>query len=245
MSAARKDQCLIFTGSDREQYTRGELSIEDIDQSSPFNTFRQWFDAAKEDGLTADAACLSTAELPSGKISSRMVLLKELDTRGFVIYSNFKTSRKAADLRTNPNASLCFWYESMERSIRVEGTVERLTSEESQVYFDTRPMGSRIGAWASQQSSVIKNREVLEIQIAECEEKFGMRSCGDVKDQSQEILAQSWQKRIPVPDYWGGLRIVPERIEFWSGRNNRLHDRLVFDKNVDSDSGWRISRLSP
>lgn len=234
----------IFTGGEREQYTRGRLELEDVDPASPLPTFRRWFDEAKREGVTADAVCLSTAELPSGRVSSRMVLLKELDKRGFVVYSNFGTSRKSRDLATNPRASLCFWYEDMERSVRVEGTTERLTPAESQVYFDTRPVGSKIGAWASQQSKVLKDRAELDEQVATTKEKFGIARDRDLDDPVTAAGAPEEQKPIPVPDFWGGLRIVPDRIEFWSGRNNRLHDRLVYSLQDDATT-WEIKRLSP
>ncbi|CCG83126.1 Pyridoxamine 5'-phosphate oxidase [Taphrina deformans PYCC 5710] len=262
----------IFTGGQREQYTKGRLEASDIDASSPFPTFHKARTGhgvpaaerereAKAAGVTADAVCLSTAALPSGRVSSRMVLLKELDRTGFVIYSNFGTSRKSADLATNQQAyvhrlwffldlndgttpaqltfacrSLCFWYEGMERSVRVEGTTERLTDAESQVYFDTRPVGSRIGAWASPQSSVIHDRDELDHRVQE------VRATFQVGEDDQT------HTKIPVPSFWGGLRIVPQRVEFWSGRNNRLHDRLVMTRQAGGQGDgakWELERLAP
>jgi pyridoxamine 5'-phosphate oxidase len=155
------------------------------------------------------------------------VYLKELDAEGFVIYSNFATSRKSADLRTNPWASLTFFWREQERQVRVEGVTERLSPEESQVYFDTRIRGSRLGAWASQQSSVLRDREELEDRVKAVEERFR-----DVE-------------KIPVPEFWGGLRIKPVYVEFWQGRESRLHDRFVYEReSVDSEE-WTIKRLSP
>jgi pyridoxamine 5'-phosphate oxidase len=154
------------------------------------------------------------------------VYLKELDSRGFVIYSNWSTSQKAKDVESNPWASLAFWWHELERQVRVEGQVERLTNEESQKYFDTRIRGSRIGAWASRQSQVIESREVLEGWVKEVEEKFGD------------------QEKIPVPEFWGGLRIIPEKVEFWQGRESRLHDRFMYER-VEGEESWKISRLSP
>lgn len=154
-----------------------------------------------------------------------MVYLKELDDRGFVIYSNWGTSRKASDVASNPHASLTFWWHELERQVRVEGRVERLKGEESQVYYDTRIRGSRLGAWASQQSSVLKDREELEQQVKDVETRF------HGKDE------------IPVPEFWGGLRVIPDMIEFWQGRESRLHDRFRYTK--DEGGEWKVDRLSP
>lgn len=159
-----------------------------------------------------------------------MVYLKELDTRGFVIYSNFGTSKKATDVAGNEWASLTFWWREVERQIRVEGRVERLSDSESQIYFDTRIRGSKIGAWASRQSVVLPGREKLEEEVEEVEKKF------------QGV------EKIPVPGFWGGLRIVPESMEFWQGRESRLHDRFLYTRQEgEQEEGkeWKIERLSP
>lgn len=180
-----------------------------------------------------ETVCLSTASLPSGRVSARMVYLKELDSTGFVIYSNFETSKKARDIEGNKWASLTFWWRELERQVRVEGTVERLTSEESQVYFDTRIRGSRVGAWASRQSQVIADRSVLEGWVGETEKRF------------------EGEERIPVPENWGGLRVKPVEVEFWQGRQSRLHDRFAYRKEegkegfADGIGEWTIERLSP
>ena len=189
-----------------------------------------------------ETVCLSTASLPSGAVSSRYVYLKELDPRGFVVYSNWHTSRKAADVRSNPQAALAFWWHELERQVRVEGVVERLSDEESQRYFDLRARGSRVGAWASEQSKVLPEeeggREVLEERVREVERRF------------------EGQERIPVPGFWGGMRVVPRVVEFWQGRESRLHDRFRYTL-VEGDGGqegegekkgeqtWKIERLSP
>lgn len=208
-----------------EQYTKGSLEESQLD-SSPFKQFDIWFKHANESNVRQpETVTLSTASLPSGKVSARMVYLKEMDDRGFVIYSNWGTSRKAADIASNPHAALTFWWHELERQVRVEGTVERLTSEESQVYYDTRIRGSRLGAWASQQSSVLKDREELEQQVKDVEAKF------------------QGQEKFPVPEFWGGLRVKPETMEFWQGRPSRLHDRFQYVKNEDGE--WRVQRLSP
>jgi pyridoxamine 5'-phosphate oxidase len=156
-----------------------------------------------------------------------MVYMKELDERGFVIYSNWDTSRKASDVNSNPYAALTFWWRELERQVRVEGPVERLTSKESQVYYDTRIRGSRIGAWASQQSKAIEGREELEKRVEDVEARFGGKD------------------EIPVPDFWGGLRVVPEAVEFWQGRPSRLHDRFRYEKVGGEGGEWKVQRLSP
>lgn len=150
--------------------------------------------------------------------------MKELDDRGFVVYSNWETSRKASDVQSNPQAALTFWWREVERQVRVEGHVERLKDEESQVYYDTRIRGSRIGAWASPQSQVLSGREELDRRVEEVVKRF------------------DGQETIPVPPFWGGLRIVPEVVEFWQGRESRLHDRFKYSKNGEE---WKIERLSP
>lgn len=206
------------------QYTKGALDRSDL-LPSPTDQFHAWFQEAQSAGVyQPETVTFSTASLPDGRVSARMVYMKELDARGFVIYSNWDTSRKAHDVRSNPYASLTFWWHEQERQVRVEGPVERLTSEESQVYYNTRIRGSKIGAWASMQSSVIADREELENRVKEVEKKFE-----DKED-------------IPVPDFWGGIRVVPEMVEFWQGRPSRLHDRFVYRKEGEE---WKVERLSP
>lgn len=209
------------------------MARSDID-NDPFTQFNKWFSDPALKGQVPETVTLSTAELPSGRVSSRMVYLKELDEKGWVIYSNWGTSRKSKDVESNPYASLCFWWKPLERQVRVEGPCERLTSEESQVYYDTRARGSRIGAWASQQTSVLKpdgssdddGRAMLEQQVHDIEERF------------KNV------EKIPVPDFWGGLRVRPEMVEFWQGRDSRLHDRFRYTKDGD-DGAWKIERLNP
>ncbi|OIW31959.1 pyridoxamine 5'-phosphate oxidase [Coniochaeta ligniaria NRRL 30616] len=222
---------------------RGGLKRSDLDPHSPITQFHAWFAAATSSTISHPETCtLSTASLPSGRVSARVVYLKELDPKGFVIYSNFGTSRKARDLfgsgdgesSGNRWAALTFWWEGLERQVRVEGRAERLTREESQAYYDTRVRGSRIGAWASRQSAVLRpsgtgdddGREMLDRWYREAEERF------------------EGKEEIPCPEFWGGLRIVPERVEFWQGRQNRLHDRFVYER-VEGEDGWSLERLSP
>ncbi|KAI9729143.1 MAG: hypothetical protein M1834_007050 [Cirrosporium novae-zelandiae] len=213
------------TTGQAEQYTKASLEISQL-SPSPFVQFNTWFQQAEDSGIPApEALTLSTAELPSGKISARLVLLKELDEKGFVIYSNWGTSRKAKDIISNPYAALTFWWAPMERQIRVEGPVERLSREESQIYFDTRARGSRIGAYASQQSTVIQSREELDKRYEEVEKRF------------------EGQEKIPVPEHWGGLRVLPEMVEFWQGRNSRLHDRFQYRR--EGEGAWRVDRVAP
>ena len=210
--------------SQAEQYTKGALDDADLNHD-PFAQFDTWFTHAQKNGVyQPETVTLSTAELPSGRVSARMVYLKEADSRGFVIYSNWGTSRKASDVASNPHASLTFWWRELERQVRVEGPCHRLKSEESQVYYDTRIRGSRIGAWASPQSQVLSGREELEGRVKEVEQRFEGRD------------------KIDVPEFWGGLRVVPETVEFWQGRESRLHDRYQYRKEGEQ---WVIERLSP
>ncbi|KAK3115342.1 pyridoxamine-phosphate oxidase [Teratosphaeriaceae sp. CCFEE 6253] len=208
-----------------EQYTKGELTLDQL-HADPTTQFDIWFQHAQTEKVhQPETVTLSTAELTSGRVSARMVYLKEADARGFVIYSNWGTSRKAADVAGNPHAALTFWWHELERQVRVEGPCERMTGEESQVYYDTRIRGSRIGAWASRQSRVLRDRAELEGQVAEVERKF------------------EGTEEIPVPEFWGGLRVKPEMVEFWQGRPSRLHDRFRYTK--DGEGKWKIDRLSP
>jgi pyridoxamine 5'-phosphate oxidase len=207
------------------QYHAGALDLKDLDPS-PTDQFHKWFKAAVAAKVyQPETVTLATASLPDGKVSARIVFMKELDEKGFVLYSNWETSRKAKDVESNPRAALSFWWREMERQVRVEGPVERLTSSESQVYYDTRIRGSRIGAWASPQSQALEGREELEQRVKDVEKRF------------------EGEEKIPVPPFWGGLRILPEMVEFWQGRESRLHDRFRYSKVEGGE--WRIERLSP
>ncbi|MCJ1477718.1 hypothetical protein MMC13_006391 [Lambiella insularis] len=239
-SAPNSRQILAPSGStdasfQAQQYTKGALERSQL-LPSPFAQFHAWFSAAQGAGVhQPETVCLSTAALPSGAVSSRFVYLKELDARGFVLYSNWASSRKAGDVRANPQASLAFWWHEVERQVRVEGRVERLGREESQAYYDLRARGSKVGAWASEQSRVLGEeeggRQVLERRVREVEERFEGVPDGE----------------IPVPEFWGGIRVVPRMVEFWQGRESRLHDRFRYtrDREGEGEGEWRIERLSP
>lgn len=208
-----------------EQYTKGSLDASQLDPN-PSTQFATWFAHAQQSGVhQPETVTLSTASLPSGRVSARMVYLKEQDDRGFVVYSNWGTSRKAADVASNAHAALTFWWHELERQVRVEGPCERLSADESQTYYDTRIRGSRIGAWASPQSQVLADRDELEGRVADVEKRF------------------EGEEKIPVPEFWGGLRVLPEMVEFWQGRPSRLHDRFRYEKTAQGE--WKVDRLSP
>lgn len=188
----------------------------------PFDQFKRWFEEAmRAEQPDVEAMILSTAA-SDGRISGRVVLLKGFDTRGFVFYTNYE-SRKSRELMENPQAALTFYWHTLNRQLRIEGMIEKASRQEAEVYFRTRPRGSQIGAWASPQSDEIVSRELLEQRVAEIESRFG-------------------EGEIPCPPFWGGWRLLPARIEFWQGRESRLHDRIVYAKQIGA---WQISRLAP
>lgn len=206
---------------------RRDYSLQPLDEGNvdpdPLRQFDRWFEQARAAELlepNAMALATSTAE---GVPSVRMVLLKGVDVRGFVFYTDYR-SRKGEDLDANPRASLCFWWDVLQRQVRATGTVSRVSAEESAEYFRTRPHGSRIGAWASRQSSRLPSRAALEADVATLAARFPEGA------------------EVPLPKHWGGFRVFPETIEFWQGRPSRLHDRILFTRDGDI---WRVSRLAP
>ena len=214
-------------GLDRLAEIRKEYRQRGLDEASvdadPFRQFRVWFDDATNSGLLEPNAMTVATVSGDGRPSARMVLLKGFDERGFVFYTNYE-SRKGHELGETPYAALVFFWVELERQIRIEGRVERVSSEESDTYFHSRPEGSQIGALASHQSQVIASREVLERRTL-------------------ELSAQYAGREIPRPESWGGFRVIPGTIEFWQGRPSRLHDRLRYRHG--DDGSWTIERLSP
>ncbi|MGK7877475.1 MAG: pyridoxamine 5'-phosphate oxidase [Xenococcaceae cyanobacterium] len=206
----------------RQNYTRAGLSEADADPN-PFKQFKTWFQQAVLAQLPEPNAMTIATTTSDGKPSARMVLLKDFDERGFVFYTNYE-SIKGQQLVANPWAALVFWWVQLERQVRIEGRVEKITPTESNAYFQSRPRDSQLSAWASNQSQVIDSREVLEQQLEELKQKYA-------------------DKEIPRPPYWGGFRVIPSEIEFWQGRPNRLHDRLRY--RLVEDGSWIRERLSP
>jgi pyridoxamine 5'-phosphate oxidase len=197
--------------------------VELAAHEDPIEQFRGWFEDASASGLLMPEAVALATATPAGAPSVRMVLLKGVDERGFRFFTNYE-SRKADELEANPRAALCFHWSVLERQVRIEGDVERLSPEESDAYFRTRERGSRVGAWASDQSRPIADRAALETKVADVEGRFA-------------------GKEVPRPPFWGGYRLRPRRIEFWQGRANRLHDRLVYERGPGG--GWTVMRIQP
>lgn len=229
----------------RREYNLGGLRRDDL-ESDPLLQFRKWFDQAAgtraggrarkffiglykslllltgAEPADLNAATLATADR-NGRPSARVVLLKGVDERGFIFFTNYD-SRKGQELTENPHAALVFYWSELERQVCIAGTVSKLSREESEAYFKTRPKGSRLAAWASRQSTVIANRAALE-------------------ESWNELKAKHPGESVPVPPCWGGYVVSPTRIEFWQGRPSRLHDRFSYVKQPDET--WRIDRLSP
>ena len=207
----------------REDYRRGDLQ-ETGCETNPMAQFERWMrEAQLAEMKEPNAMTLSTVGA-AGKPSGRIVLLKEVSEIGFVFYTNY-TSRKGSEMKTNPFVSLTFYWAELERQVRVEGRVQVVSRDKSEAYFQGRPKGSRLGALVSRQSEVLPSRAPLETRLKELEEQFAHTD------------------DIPAPEYWGGYCVIPEAIEFWQGRTNRLHDRLLYRRN--GEDGWTVERLSP
>lgn len=205
----------------RKEYTLNGLDKVDV-SLNPIEQFRIWFEAALGAGVPEPNAMHVSTVTADGRPDGRIVLIKDVSDAGFVFYTNYE-SRKGRDLTERPFAALTFFYPELERQIRIEGRVEKVSSDESDAYFNSRPRGSQIGAWVSQQSSVVESRDVLETR-------------------QREIEAQFDGQPVPRPPHWGGFRVVPDALEFWQGRPSRLHDRIRYRWE---GGNWLIERLSP
>ncbi|MGF1470552.1 MAG: pyridoxamine 5'-phosphate oxidase [Rubrobacteraceae bacterium] len=205
----------------RKEYTRSGLHKSGA-AADPTAQFRGWFEEALNAGLHEPNAMTLATATPDGKPSARVVLLKGYDQRGFVFYTNYE-GRKANELEANPNCALTFYWGELERQVRVEGRVVRVRAEESDTYFASRPRGSQLGAWASRQSRTVEGREELEERLRKLEAEYENRE-------------------IPRPPFWGGYRVEPESVEFWQGRENRIHDRLLYQR---AGENWSMERLQP
>jgi pyridoxamine 5'-phosphate oxidase len=206
----------------RKNYSLGSLDVADANRN-PFRQFDAWF-AQAVDAKLPEPNTMTLATVDSrGRPSARIVLIKGVDERGFVFFTNYE-SRKGRELADNPHASLLFYWIELERQVRIEGTVVKASAAESDQYYESRPLGSRIGAWASEQSQAIESRAVLEAREKEISAKYG--------------------EHPPRPPHWGGYRLIPDAIEFWQGRPSRLHDRLLYTRAVEGGD-WQIARLSP
>jgi pyridoxamine 5'-phosphate oxidase len=205
----------------RNEYRLNTLSEKEVNKN-PFYQFNHWFDDVLNLNLEEpNAVVLATAD-KLGKPSARVVLFKEVSEGGFIFYTNYN-SKKGSDLEANPIASLLFFWQELERQVRIEGMVTKVDVQKSKKYFYSRPRESQIGAWASNQSEVIPDRDILAKSFKKYDEEFR-------------------GKDVPLPENWGGYKVVPRYFEFWQGRENRLHDRIAYKK---TNSGWKIFRLSP
>jgi pyridoxamine 5'-phosphate oxidase len=212
----------VNLGDLRREYSRAAFE-ESNAAADPVEQFRRWFsEASRAEVPEPNAMTLATADA-GGRPSARIVLLKSIDDRGFTFYTDYR-SRKGRELDANPRAMLVFYWAELERQVRISGPVERVDVATSQAYYRQRPQGSRIGAWASHQSAELPDRATLEAEVA-------------------RLTAEYAGKEVPLPPHWGGYRLVPDEMEFWQGRQSRLHDRLQYTRQPDAT--WRRVRLSP
>jgi pyridoxamine 5'-phosphate oxidase len=208
----------------RQEYMRAGLSEAQAD-ADPLRQFERWFEDALRAKLPLPNAMTLATVTPSGAPSARIVLLKGLEQGGFVFYTNY-LSRKGRELERNATACLVLLWSDLERQVRIDGTVQKVTVEESDAYYATRPLGARHSAWASAQSETVPSREILETAMAQTRARHG--------------------EKPPRPPHWGGYRVIPQQIEFWQGRSDRLHDRLRYSHSPENAGGtWTIERLSP
>ena len=206
----------------REEFLKAGLSRQDL-SIDPVKQFEHWFADAERAGMRMPNAMTLATVSPDGQPTMRIVLLKFFDERGFVFYTNYE-SQKARDIAQNPRVAIHFPWHDLERQVKITGVAERVSAAESVKYFVTRPKGSQIGAWVSNQSSVITSRQMLMSKFEELKQKFE-------------------NKEVPLPSFWGGYRVVPESFEFWQGQESRLHDRFVY--RLMDDQTWKIDRLAP
>ncbi|MEQ9468266.1 MAG: pyridoxamine 5'-phosphate oxidase [Ekhidna sp.] len=206
----------------RKEYTQAELDESSVNRN-PFGQFEKWFQEALKSEIIEPTAMILGTTNREGQPFQRTVLLKSFDTGGFVFFTNYE-SRKSKQMESNPKVSLLFPWYMLERQVAITGSVKKVSTSESLKYFLSRPRGSQLGAWVSHQSEVITSRSILETKLAEMKRKFK-------------------EGKVPLPDHWGGYRVVPDSIEFWQGRPNRLHDRIFYQK--EAENSWNISRLSP
>lgn len=205
----------------RKEYTKASLDLDSV-ANSPIEQFQKWFDEAQKGELTEPNAMVLGTSNTNGLITQRTVLLKAFDQQGFVFYTNYN-SRKAEQINENNQVSLLFpWYQ-LERQVAVTGKAVKVSTAESIKYFMSRPFGSQLGAWVSHQSQIITSRSILEVKLNEMKKKFK-------------------EGQVPLPDFWGGYRVIPSSIEFWQGRPSRLHDRILY---VNENNQWVKKRLSP
>ncbi len=206
----------------RDEFMKSGLSRADLD-ADPVKQFETWFDDAEKAGMRMPNAMTLATVSPEGQPTMRIVLLKFFDEKGFVFFTNFE-SQKSRDIEGNPKVALHFPWHDLERQVKITGRAERVTTAESVKYFITRPRGSQIGAWVSNQSNVISSRQMLLSKFEELKRKFE-------------------NKEVPLPSFWGGYRVVPDQFEFWQGRESRLHDRFTYI--LGEDGIWKIDRLAP
>lgn len=205
----------------RKEYTLNGLDTADV-LADPIAQFRLWFNAALQANVPEPNAMYVSTVTEEGRPDGRIVLLKDILDTGFVFYTNYE-SRKGKELTSHPFAAITFFYQELERQVRIEGRVEKVSPEQSDDYFNSRPRGSQLGAWVSNQSSVIENRDVLATRQRELEARFA-------------------DQPVPRPPHWGGYQVIPDLIEFWQGRPSRLHDRIRYRKE---NNNWIIERLAP